>query len=1117
MKNPENALIAGPTGEEASDGPAFERIERTNSLEPGQYWRLTKTVQVPHPQYSDKYHIILHEGDLHLITSLFEFEGTLHSITILEHPRNVGPSGKFSSYTLLTTDFLTAFEPLPLDEAKAVRAAEQNAVMQKVKEVQDEMAQAQMNPLALPAIQEAAQRAVEDFERKEAHKAQAEIDDTQKRAADLRRIHRRAARRSEAKGNPIAVRKAAISDRLDVMISEGVTSDGVRDLQLEAGRRLAIAQATSDWLVKRSREVAEILKGVAPYLSEQGQLALASASSAIGRVTEIERGIKSLKLYTGDGVDVVTVREGTEAPSHEPLTLMQRKLAMDEELAVWVDVESTFDYTSAERFFQHLATDERLLQQILPTPRCVVSMQVTRRSVDYGDRLDPFERLQREIANRKVFLLVRNGQNVSVVYSCEPSHEAAHRLFPTAADIHKPFEGLDGANIGLQDVAFGKASKRFEDQALHYRRFLILLCGLDHRLNLFGEFFPAQEKPAFMSLAFQQRYFRFVEDDDQERMIGGQSEGVYAWMARHNANLRSGSRVVVTSRRSLTAAIPSVSRSHCIEISNEIARAPLIAAGSSEALYLKVPTISSRSGKAGNATAWLTGPNSNSMRGVNWFLCLDQVKATDVHRFIHNRNDRIGDIGWLLTLRRALAILQRDELAQAELRAYLTKAALDAKVQREDTVDEAIHQAISTWRADHRGADAPAVTDKTGVSQLLSLLFPANTLSQSMRPPIEELCAHKSLSPLMLTRTGKNQYALYSIYPEDDRARYSHGVAWGWVRRNLIKFARGKATLGSESAVWLQSKTMESTEEIVIRWDGLDQWVHEEPEPCKLYTLAKAKVAITRGQQIIEMIAQARDSGLGIEPREFEAWYLQLRELGKKLVYTQKPTLWTLLGVYQVKKNAKPVFVYGSTSFLNVLTFASEEQRNLFSQLKGYRSEMITNDMGERKRPQWNLRISPELHLQEIELQGSTRESSRPTWAVVKTHERGGDKRKELNFGVTRTTRSDRRKANGLPKHTSCDALLSPCRAVETLMGLNPYLRRKFYKSVNDRVRERKWASQESVADQEAREKKCKEERGRRYEPQVPQAFELAGFLWNPVRGISDANRWLNAGYPGKY
>lgn len=38
------------------------------------------------------------------------------------------------------------------------------------------------------------------------------------------------------------------------MISVGVTSEGVRDLQLEAGRRLAIAQATSKLLAERSQK-----------------------------------------------------------------------------------------------------------------------------------------------------------------------------------------------------------------------------------------------------------------------------------------------------------------------------------------------------------------------------------------------------------------------------------------------------------------------------------------------------------------------------------------------------------------------------------------------------------------------------------------------------------------------------------------------------------------------------------------------------------------------------------------------------------------------------------------------------------------------------------------------
>lgn len=1104
-------LIEGETPEADS---TFTRLESTYALEPGQYWRLTKSIKVPNPHSSYYSAVDLRQGDVHLVTKLFEFEGNLHSITFLEHPRNASSSGSFSSHTLLTVDFLSAFEPVPLDEARAIRAAEQDQVMQEVQAVQQEMLQAQVNPLSLPAVQEAAQEAVEQFEREETAKIQAEVKDKQQREADLRRIHRRAARRSEAKGNPLAVRKATISDRLDVMIAEGVTSDGVRDLQLEAGRRLAIAEATSTWLAERSRAMGEILKRVTPYIAEQGQLALAGASSAIERVTQIERGITSLKLYTGDGVDVIPVREGAEAPTHEPLTIMQRKLAMDEELAVWVDVEETFDCTSKEHFFRHLASDDRLLQQILPTPRCVVSMLVSRRRIAYSDKMSPFERVARDIENKQVFLLVRNGQNVHAVYSGEPSHEAAKRLFPTEAEIHAPFKGLDGSSIGLQDVAFGKATGNFENQALHYRRFLILLCGLDHRMNLFGEFFPPEEKPSFMSQAFQSRYFRFVEDDDSARMIGEERESVLAWIDRQNAQLRTGSRVVVTSKTSLRSAVPHVTRSRDVVFDDSVANAPLIAASKAGALYLPVPIIRGSS-KSGTATAWVTGPDARRQDSFyGWYLCIDRVKSAEVHRFIHNRNDRIGSISWLLTLRRALTILQADEMQQAELRAFLRKSALDAGVQSEDSVDEAIDHAIATWRADHRGAAAPALSDKTGLTQLLSLIFPAEELARSMGPMIQDLCVREGLEPLMLTRSGKNQYALYSVFPEVERAPYSRGVEWGWVRRHLLKIGRGKATLGSQSSVWLQTKTLKSTEEIISRWPALDSWVHEKPEPCKLSTLAKARDAIAEGQRVLEMIAAARTSKEGLDPSLYQEWIGQARELGRNLSYSQTPYLWIPLGIYQPAKDEPPQFVYTVASLLNVLSLGTQQQREQLMAFRGFTSRETKQRLAEMKPPEWGIRTCKELHLKAIELGGNLRENIRPDWAMIKTYEPGGVKRSTRTFGgfmSSRTTRSYRRGKGGDPLHESITATLSINRAIDTLMGKNPQPRRAFYKSLEERQGRHWLGVGASAKEREEIKAKKREERTRRFEPAIPVAFDLAPALWDPIRGRSLANKWLRA------
>ena len=1103
---------ASPRGQASTDdveGHGYQRLESRNALAPGQYWRLTTSLTVKNPHSSFYSDVKLHEGDMHLITKLFEFEGALHSVTILEHPREANKD-RFASHTLLTADFLQVFEPVPMDEAQVIRSQEQADVMNKVQAVQEEMREAQLNPLALPGVQEAARKAVEAFEANETARVQSEVKDMAQRESDLRRIHRRAARRSEVKWNPLAVRKATISDRLDVMISEGVTSDGVRELQLEAGRRMAIAEVTSKWLAERSKRMSELLECITPYLAEHGQLALASAHGAIERVAQIERGITSLKLYTGDGVAVIPVREGADAPTHEPLTLIQEKLAMDEELAVHAEVEDDFDCSSQEIFFKRLSTDEKLLSQILPAPRCVVSMQITRRAIEYGKDVHPFEAVARALKNKRVFLLVRNGQNVHAVYSTEPSHEAAKRLFPTEGEIHEPFKGIDGSSIGLQDVAFGKASGRFEDQALHYRRFLILLCGLDHRLNLFGEFCPPEEKSNFMSQAFQQRFFRFLENDHPSRLIGGQAESVREWMQRHNSQLRSGSRVVVQSGNTLRAAAPHIARVRDLDIDQSTVRkAALIAGEKSGNLFLHIPTIKGMS-KPGTASAWLTGPDAYKNDGwPSWFLCIDRVEVAEVRRHIYDRTQRIGSIAWLRTLRRVEQRLLADIADQTELRAYLREAALAAQVHTAESVDEAIDQAVATWRADHRGAPAPALGESKAVEQLLSLIFPKDHLTGSLRPVIDALCMREDLQPLMLTRTGKSQFALYSLVPEADKTTYSTGVAWGWVRRHLLKVNRDRASLGSTSTVWLQHKTLEATEEIVIRWPDLDAWVHQESEPCRLATLAKIKTAMEEGQRVVEQITQARDLGNGLDENMLLDWLNDVSRQAARLSYSQTAYVSIPLGVYQPKKNSPPVILYVRSKLIEIVRAHGTAQQKLqAANTKGMRSNWARAELDKTDPVHWYPVTSTEFFGVSVDLDGRVKGGRNPAWSEFQTYKPGGYIRRMRNdrwHGGS--TRAQRREAGGKPWHESRKVTVSWNRAIDALMGIQPLDRRSFYKNAQERV-DRIWGGITSDHEQIAQQRKA--ERDRRFEPNRPSAIELAPCLWDAAKGRSLANRYFS-------
>ncbi len=97
-----------------------------------------------------------------------------------------------------------------------------------------------------------------------------------------------------------------------------------------------------------------------------------------------------------------------------------------------------------------------------------------------------------------------SGRRTAVpVYSGVESHLGAHTLFPTTDEQGNIFRGIDGSQVTFNDVSYTDKLKAHEMVALHYYRFLILCCGLDHRLKLFGEFYDPQDRLSFVSMAFR--------------------------------------------------------------------------------------------------------------------------------------------------------------------------------------------------------------------------------------------------------------------------------------------------------------------------------------------------------------------------------------------------------------------------------------------------------------------------------------------------------------------------------------------------------------------------------------------------------------------------------------
>ncbi len=322
----------------------------------------------------------------------------------------------------------------------------------------------------------------------------------------------------------------------------GRPSERIVSLKQAAEREHQIATIKSQWIQGKSNEIATTIKALPPYYEEQAAAALAQTEDVRSYVSKLMEGIKSLDLYIGKDVEVTTIREGNPAPNDQQLTFVQKKLMMDEELAVWADIDEWFDFSKENLFFEALRNHDSLVQQIFPTERCVLVMATTRRYIDYGDSLS---NTANNVNNRMVFLLVRNGMNIYQVFSPVESHLGSARLFPSLNEQESIFKGMDGSQIRFEDIAYTDHLAEHERFALHYKRFLLLVCGLDHRLKLFGDFYKGPASLHFVSMDFQEKHCRFLHDDDGSGMLPGEKLlPLSEWIAEKNAYLRSGSRVL---------------------------------------------------------------------------------------------------------------------------------------------------------------------------------------------------------------------------------------------------------------------------------------------------------------------------------------------------------------------------------------------------------------------------------------------------------------------------------------------------------------------------------------------------------------------------------------------
>jgi len=780
-------------------------------LEQGSYWRAVAEVELPHAHRNDTdTPLTIPAGAVLLLQSIRDVDNTAHTIILRAHPSVYGTEiylvkeyrdgkphswsyGTLTEYRFLVADFLTKFAPAP--DAERIRAEEVAAAQEHVRQLQRQLVDGQNDPAVMQPV---LALGIGKWEKEQKL--------TPKRAAYIAEMSTSTA------------------------LAPTLTQKHVDNLKLRIDREHVLATTRAEWIKDRVAEIGDAVKAIMPFMEEQAAAALAQTEDIIRKVGSIRRSVESLDLYIGKDVTVETICTGESAPTTEPLTIGQRKLFMIEEFSVWADVSDHFDFHDEGQFLKALVENPSLQQQIFPSNRSIICMATRRTDKDYGD---PWVSATKNEVNKEVFLLVRDGGNLYRVFSPVESHLRALQLFPSRTETDAIFTGVDGNNVDFLDTQYTDKLEKHELIALHYRRFLILLAGLDHRLGLFGTFYEGPKTTRFVSLDFQRAHFRFVHDADGLGMLPKLVKpSLDEWLKENNTYLRPGSRVMCLwntlanprtapgmTKESDSRSSSGYYRTRHPQTEHEVA----IASVSNGELVVYCPTTSSS--WRGKGTTILQSRVSLSTwkegyykRGMG-YLVLDAINADELEWYIHDRDSRVSHLEYIGLFKETVAFLRGVEKQEAPARAALLAALNAGEIGEASQRNRYVDLAVRTWRAEHKGAELTTKTTGTAWTELLDTMYTiANAPAKGAL--VASLVAGLGIQPLRSTVTGANRLVLYAepkLEERDDRI-----APHNWVSKLHLEERKGALKVVRQQWTVLPAAT--ASETTIQEWPAAAAW-----------------------------------------------------------------------------------------------------------------------------------------------------------------------------------------------------------------------------------------------------------------------------------------------------
>ena len=761
-----------------------DTFERFVALSAGEYWKAKQ----------DNEKLNIEASEVLMIADIDYIDNSAHTIYVLLHPSKNGTYN--NKVKMLVDDFLALFEYIEQDEAQSVREQEVLALQGKIQSSQEEM--------------NAAFTDVNMMDRLIEQEMPLEVD-PDKIALPIKH---------EAVGADVI--GAIKTSKVTSLMTTGLTEKGIDQIRSGMEDQKNIALRRSQWITMRTNRLTKYAQSISPYFQEKAELALAKTADMRKNVDELMKGIATLNLYVLKNVEIDTIKKGVSAPEEEKLTLCQSVIYMDEELAVFNDIDDNWDCLSRDDFFKEIATNSELIEQIFPTTRCVLNIAVSRSSKDYSDRgYHPVEadKLNRE--NIRQYLFVRDGDNIHVVLSPELFHNYVQNLFPSDDQLNQPFKGYNGEDITYNDIKYTNSVKAHERLALGYKRLLILLCGLDHNKQLFGPFYKGEASLDFVSMAFQEKYFNFIHDADGTGMLPVyRPQTMGDWIKELNSEVTYGSTVLYRWREMFNEeAIPSA-----FERQNQWQRGSrsLQYSPTDESRFIfesfRTGVIKKKAGRMVIEIEVEGDTQDYKLRTFNatldWekavnesysvdFICVDRLQKKDADYFLHDRVSRTMNIKGIKLLKAAIKLSDTYRAQETVVTEFIQTQAIEAGITSDkDKIGLMTEKALAKWRCANPNKDfESAMTESNTINKICDQVFHLLGAGRDIKQEIidfETSKGHQVVRVSLLT-TGKHvAYIAPTEEETDDRL-----TPFTWVKRVTYNTLKSGVSRNRESWVYL--------------------------------------------------------------------------------------------------------------------------------------------------------------------------------------------------------------------------------------------------------------------------------------------------------------------------